>query len=223
MNFKHPIILGSSSPRRQFLMKAVGFDFTIKSPNVDESYPTDLQLDRVPRYLALKKAQMLVSVLTNEIILTADTIVILENKILNKPENRDQAMNMLSDLSGKSHRVITAVCLTSKMKESCFEESTQVRFRHLSQSDIESYVDEYNPFDKAGAYGAQECLPAGYNPCSTEEINFLASIGKMNLFDESIVQKNNADVSIIEKIDGSYFNVMGLPIHLVSHHLRSFE
>lgn len=189
MNFKHPLILASSSPRRQYLMKEAGFEFTIEKPEEDESFPFSMPVHEVPRYLAEKKAKSIEYKLKgNEVILTSDTVVIIDGQILNKPKDRDEAITMLSQLSGKTHTVITAVCLLSKSKVDCFDDSTKVTFKELSENEITYYVDHYKPFDKAGAYGAQD---------------WIGMVG-------------------INKIDGSYFTVMGLPMHKVYTHLQQF-
>jgi septum formation protein len=223
MNFNRPIILASSSPRRQFLMKEAGFHFTVESPDIDESYPAQMPVQDVPRYLAEKKARVFESEITDEVVVTSDTVVILGTRILNKPADRPDAMDMLTQLSGRNHTVITAVCLLAKNKFDCFDDRTEVTFRKLTHTEIENYIDNYRPFDKAGAYGAQDCLPEGFNPCSDEEIDFLRQIGKTDLIDKSV---NGAQpgirISIIESISGSYFNVMGLPLHKVYKHLKDF-
>ena len=222
MNFKHPIILGSSSPRRKFLLQEAGFTFTVVSPEIDESYPDSLPPNEVPAFLAQKKADAFQKISNDAIVITADTIVILNSRILNKPNDRTEAISMLMDLSGKTHTVITSVCLSYHKKRNCFDDFSYVTFRNIGRSEIENYVDSYKPFDKAGAYGAQECLPSGYNPCSIDEIEFLQRIDNLNLIENSIVRKGISGVSIIEKIEGSYFNVMGLPIHLVHQHIQNF-
>ena len=182
---QRPLVLASSSPRRQYLMKEAGFEFTIEKPGVDEDFPSTLPVEQVARYLAEKKAEFFRPNLREEIIVTADTVVILDNTILNKPADRDEAIAMLSRLSGNTHRVMTGVCILSKEKEEAFDDTTAVTFRELTREEIEYYVDHYQPYDKAGAYGAQD---------------FIGMIA-------------------IEKIVGSYFNVMGLPIHRVYQHL----
>lgn len=180
-NKTHTIILASSSPRRQYLMREAGFSFTVEKPEADESFPDNLPVEQVARYLALKKAEYFRTNIQKEIIVTADTVVILENKILNKPANRAEAISMLTALSGKTHIVMTGVCILSVAKEESFDDTTEVTFKKLTQQEIEFYVDHYKPYDKAGAYGAQD---------------FIGMIA-------------------IEEIKGSYFNVMGLPIHKV--------
>lgn len=180
-----PLIVASSSPRRQYLMKEAGFTFTVEKPDVDESFPADLPVDQVAKYLAEKKAEYFRPAMKEEIVLTADTVVILEGKILNKPTDRNEALEMLTHLSGKTHLVMTGVCIISKEKELSFEDTTEVTFQPLTKYEIEYYVDTYKPFDKAGAYGAQDWI----------------------------------GMVAIQKIVGSYFNVMGLPIHLVYQQL----
>ncbi len=223
MNFKHPLILASSSPRRQFLMQQAGFQFTVATPDIDESFPPTLPVEEIPRYLAEKKARVFENHITGAVVMTSDTVVILDRQVLNKPIDRNEAVNMLSRLSGRTHVVITAVCLLSQSKIDCFDDRTEVTFRKLTSKEIESYIDHYKPFDKAGAYGAQDCLPEGFNPCSQEEIDFLQQIGKMDLINKSVNDINpGTRIPIIENIKGSYFTVMGLPLHKVYAHLKRF-
>jgi septum formation protein len=222
MNFKRPLILASSSPRRQFLMKEAGFEFTIQSPDIDESFSSDMPVELVPTYLAEKKARVLLPQINQEIVVASDTVVILNKTILNKPKDRKEAIEMLQSLSGKIHLVITAVCLLSKEKSICFDDRTEVTFKKLTNKEIEFYIDNYKPFDKAGSYGAQDCLPAGVNPCSMEEIAFLKSIDKMPLIEKSISTQAGLGMVAIEKINGSYFTVMGLPMHRVHEELKKF-
>ena len=188
MSLQRPLILASSSPRRQYLMKEAGFNFTVEKPDVDESFPAKLPSEQVAKYLAEKKAEYFRLAMKNEIVLTADTIVVLEDKILNKPSDRIEAISMLGELSGHTHRVITGVCIMSMEKEESFDDTTEVTFQKLTQQEIEFYVDHYKPYDKAGAYGAQDWI----------------------------------GMVAIRKIVGSYFNVMGLPIHKVYQHLISW-
>lgn len=188
MSLQRPLILASSSPRRQYLMKEAGFNFTVEKPDVDESFPAELPSEQVAKYLAEKKAEYFRLAMKNEIVLTADTIVVLEDKILNKPSDRIEAISMLGELSGHTHRVITGVCIMSMEKEESFDDTTEVTFQKLTQQEIEFYVDHYKPYDKAGAYGAQDWI----------------------------------GMVAIRKIVGSYFNVMGLPIHKVYQHLISW-
>jgi septum formation protein len=223
MNFKHPLILASSSPRRQFLLHEAGFQFTVRNPDIDESYPKDMQPEHVPVYLASKKAAVIEAKCSDAVIIASDTIVIVDQIILNKPFDRADAIRMLSMLSGRTHQVITAVCLMNNSKIDAFDDHTMVTFRKLTQAEIASYVDRLHPMDKAGAYGAQDCLPAGMNPCSQEEMDFLIHINKPNLIDQSVNRTvQDSRIEMIEKIDGSYFTVMGLPIHEVYKHLIEF-
>ncbi len=223
MNFTRPLILASSSPRRQYLMREAGFQFRVQVPDIDESFPPDMPVTEVPKYLAEKKARVFESQLKDEIVISSDTIVILNNKILNKPLHREEAIEMLSRLSGHTHTVITAVCLLSKEKIDCFDDHTEVTFKKLTTEEISFYVDNYKPYDKAGAYGAQDCLPAGVNPCSNEEIQFLKQIGKLELIEKTFtVTQTGIGMVAIEKINGSYFTVMGIPIHLVYSHVKNF-
>lgn len=220
MSFNRPLILASSSPRRQFLMREIGFQFTIAVPDIDESFPEDMEALLVPGYLAAKKAAVFQHDLSEEVVLASDTVVIINQQLLNKPIDREDAIRMISMLSGKTHQVITAFCLLDKTTSKVFQEKTNVTFRKLSKPEIIRYIDTFKPFDKAGAYGAQECLPPAVNPCAAEEIDFLTRIGKSDLIAKSIVDTDsNNRVSIIEKIEGSYFNVMGLPIHKVHEQL----
>jgi septum formation protein len=218
--FNRPLTLASSSPRRQYLMKEVGFEFTVEKPEVDEDFPSSLPVDQVAKYLAEIKAEWFRPKMRDQIVVTADTVVILGDTILNKPENRDHAIEMLTALAGKTHKVMTGVCIVSKEKEESFDDTTEVTFNPLSRKEIELYIDTFKPYDKAGSYGAQDCLPPGMNPCSLEEIEFLRSIRKDRLMQDTIT-KNAADarVVVIRKISGSYFNVMGLPIHKVYQRL----
>jgi septum formation protein len=182
------LILASTSPRRQFLLREAGFEFTVESPVADEHFPPELPVHEVARYLAIKKAEYFRTRIRDEIVLTADTVVILNQEILNKPQSRQEAIAMLSRLSGHTHTVTTGVCILSAKKEISFDDSTQVTFANLSREEIEYYVDTFKPYDKAGAYGAQD---------------FIGMIG-------------------IERIEGSYFNVMGLPVHKVYRILKSW-
>ena len=184
------LILASKSPRRKQLLHDMGFDFEIRTKSVDEDYSTNLKREEIAIYLCEKKAKAFSEneIGENEIIITADTIVCLGNEILNKPGNSQHAIEMLNMLSGKEHQVITGVCLRNKVKIHSFYVVSDVYFRHLTQKEIEFYVENYKPFDKAGAYGIQEWI--GY-------------IG-------------------IEKIKGSYYNVVGLPTARLYEELKVF-
>tara|TARA_B100000809_G_C15137026_1_gene531082 strand:+ start:1588 stop:2172 length:585 start_codon:yes stop_codon:yes gene_type:complete len=184
------IILASKSPRRQNLLKELGFDFEIKTKEIEEIYPPELQREHVALFLSELKASAFIEDLKeNDLIITSDTIVCLGDEIIGKPKGREDAIKMLGKLSGNKHEVITAVTLLSKEKQHTFFEETAVYFKPLTSPEIEYYVDNYQPFDKAGSYGIQEWI--GY-------------IG-------------------IEKIIGSYFNVMGLPVKRVYEELLAFN
>lgn len=201
-------------------MKEAGFSFRIEKPDIDESFPSSLPPRRVAPYLATKKAESFRLNLRDEIVITADTVVILDDKILNKPADRNEAIAMLTALSGRTHLVVTGVSIVSKEKEETFDETSEVTFFDLTPAQINHYVDHYKPLDKAGAYGAQDCLPAGVNPCSPEELNFLKSINRPELAAESFTPRPDGVAMVaIQKITGSYFNVMGLPVHKVYQHL----
>ncbi|HSZ25936.1 MAG TPA: Maf family nucleotide pyrophosphatase [Cytophagaceae bacterium] len=185
----YQIILASQSPRRRQILKDAGISFESKVKDTNEDFPSSLPKQEVPVYLANKKATAFIKELKeNELLITADTVVIIKNEILNKPRDKGEAMQMLQKISGTMHEVVTGVCLTSLHKQISFSDLTKVYFLPLSSKDIEYYIDNYKPFDKAGSYGIQE---------------YIGHIG-------------------IEKIEGSYFNVMGLPIHKVIQHLRAF-
>lgn len=218
MNFKRHLILASSSPRRQFLVREAGFNFEVRKPDVEEDFPLSMSAEEVPLFLASKKADFF-KVEPDEVVLTADTIVVINGTILNKPGDRDEAIRMLTTLSGKMHQVFTGVCISSAKKRKLFREETEVIFKQLKREEIEYYVDGFRPYDKAGSYGAQECLPHGMNPCSPDEVAFLNKIKKPDLFESTLSSKA---IAAIDHINGSYFNVMGLPIHRVYYELEAF-
>jgi len=183
------IILGSSSPRRNELLKSLGFDFVINPSNADENYPLNLKGHEIPVFLAEKKASLFNGVLTEtDLLITADTIVWCEGEIFNKPINFEEGKLMLQTLSGKMHEVFTAVCLKSANKQIIFYDATKVYFKKFTNEEIEYYLNKYKPYDKAGSYGVQEWI--GY-------------IG-------------------IEKIEGSFYNVMGLPVKKLHEELMKF-
>ena len=185
MNFTKTLILVSKSPRRQALLKEAGIPFIVKTQDTDESYPPHLEAGEVAMFIATKKALTLKDQIADEIVLAADTVVRVDERILGKPENRSHAREMLLTLSGKAHLVTTGVCLLTKDGKTVFDETTEVYFRSLASEEIDYYIDHYKPFDKAGAYGIQEWI----------------------------------GMVAVEKIVGSYFNVMGLPVHAVYRHL----
>ncbi len=176
---KH-IILASGSPRRQYFLKELGLDFEIRLKEVDEVYPTTLKGNQITDFLSKLKAKPFKKELKeNDILITADTIVWLENKAIGKPKNLEHAKEMLSNLSGKTHEVISSICITTKSKQITINDSTLVKMKKLSKQEIDYYINNFSPLDKAGSYGIQEWF--GY--------------------------------IAIEKIEGSYFNVMGFPTH----------
>ncbi|MBT8321121.1 MAG: septum formation protein Maf [Eudoraea sp.] len=153
------IILASGSPRRQQLLGDMGIAFTLSSNSVDESYPPKLMGAAIPQYLAKKKAAALLSQLkANDILITADTVVWHQDTSLEKPGNKAEARDMLTALSGDWHEVITAVCITHQGKHQLICEHTRVKFASLTSDEIDFYIEEYKPFDKAGSYGIQEWL-----------------------------------------------------------------
>ena len=158
---KYNFILASKSPRRQELLKSLGIDFQVKTKDVDENYPPEISPDQIPGYLAEKKAKAFANELNNnDLLITADTIVVLNGKVLEKPDDYDHAFKMLSELSGKMHEEITGVCISSTKKPVVFSSLTNVQFKKLSEAEIDYYISNYKPFDKAGAYGIQEWIGA---------------------------------------------------------------
>lgn len=157
---KYQIILASNSPRRKELMSGLGVDYVVKTlPDVDESYPDSLQGGDIPEFIACKKAGAYRSILQpGELLITADTIVWLDGKVLGKPQGREGAVEMLRALSGKKHQVFTGVCLTTTEWQKSFTAASDVLFDELSDEEIAYYVDRYQPMDKAGAYGVQEWI-----------------------------------------------------------------
>lgn len=186
---EYKIILASGSPRRHQLMRDAGFDFEVRLKPTEEIYPGTLLPEEIPEYLScLKAAAFKGELKTGELLITADTIVCLGAKVLGKPRNREHAIEMLHQLSGQKHQVVTGVCLTTSERQQTFSAFTDVYFKDLTEEEITYYVDRYKPFDKAGGYGIQEWI--GY-------------IG-------------------IERIDGSFYNVMGLPVQKLYETLKSF-
>ena len=193
-NLQHyRIVLGSNSPRRKELLAGLDLEFEVEViPGIDESYPDDLMADEIPAYIARKKAEAYLEKMTdNELLITADTIVVTygqPDRILGKPADREEAIEMLCHLSDHVHEVITGVCLTTKPKTVSFSVSSAVAFSKLEKDDIIYYVDKYRPYDKAGSYGIQEWI--GY-------------VG-------------------VEAINGSFYNVMGLPVQRLYQELKKF-
>ena len=157
---KYQIILASNSPRRKELMSGLGVDYVVRTlPDVDESYPADLAGAAIPEYISCEKADAYRSIMQpGELLITADTIVWLDGKVLGKPEGREGAVEMLRSLSGKSHQVFTGVCLTTTEWQKSFTAASDVEFDVLSEEEIRYYVDKYQPMDKAGAYGVHEWI-----------------------------------------------------------------
>ena len=152
------IILASNSPRRKELLNQLGLDFEVRvMSGIDESYPDNLPSKDVAEYIASKKSSAY-SIASDELLITADTIVVVGHDILGKPHDREDACRMLRELSGKTHQVVTGVCLTTSKEQRRFSVTTDVTFKQLSDAEIEHYVDKYKPFDKAGAYGIQEWI-----------------------------------------------------------------
>lgn len=222
---QYHFILASKSPRRQYLLKELGFEFEIITKEVDESFPENLKAQEIPLYLCRKKADAFSGSLNdNSIVITADTIVWIKNHVMNKPADQQEAIKMLRLLSGNMHEVFTGVCLKSKNKETSFYTVSKVYFKHLSDKEIDQYITIFKPYDKAGAYGAQECMPHNVPPCSREEVAFLANINKsgLNTIDSAKSTQETIGTYFVEKIEGSYFNVMGLPLKELYEELLKF-
>lgn len=186
---RYEVILASKSPRRQALLKEIVPEFSIMLRDTAETYPSTLKGAQIVEHLANLKASAFDGELAdNQLLITADTIVWIDDMVLGKPKDRSGAIDMLRQLSGRKHTVFTGVCLKTNQKKRVFSVATDVFFRPLYDGEIEYYVDKYQPFDKAGSYGVQEWI--GY-------------VG-------------------VERIDGSYFNVMGLPVQRLYQELKEF-
>ena len=157
---KYKVILASGSPRRRELMAGLGVNYEVRIlPDVDESYPDTLQGEEIPLYIAKEKADAYIPMIQpDELIITADTIVWLDGKVLGKPRDREDALQMLRTMSGRTHKVFTGVCITTTDWQRSFTAQTEVRFATLSEDEIIYYVDNFKPMDKAGAYGVQEWI-----------------------------------------------------------------
>ena len=221
MNLKgKKIILGSASPRRQQLLKELFPEVEVRVKHVHEDFPKNLTGADIPLFLCRQKADAFKGeLMPDEILITADTVVWFDNHVLNKPADRAEALQMLQKLSGNAHQVFTGVCIATAAGKKVFSVESKVRFKKLKQQELLEYIDQYKPYDKAGAYGAQECLPAGMNPLSEKERNFLIEIGKPDLFETT--RTIQVRIPLIEKIEGSYFNVMGLPVVELWENLQS--
>lgn len=176
---KYNVILASKSPRRQQFFKDLDIDFTVQLKEVDEIYPKELIGFEITDFLADLKSKSFTDLNENELLITSDTIVWLDNKAFGKPKNETEAYIMLQELSGKKHEVITSISIKNKNFQKIINDTTLVYFKELSNDEINYYIKNYQPYDKAGAYGIQEW------------IGYIA----------------------IDKIEGSYFNVAGLPVH----------
>ena len=185
---KYKVILASGSPRRRELMAGLGVNYEVRIlPDVDESYPDTLQGEEIPLYIAKEKADAYIPMMQpDELIITADTIVWLDGKVLGKPRDREDALQMLRTMSGRTHEVFTGVCITTTDWQRSFTAQTEVRFATLSEEEIAYYVDNFQPMDKAGAYGVQE---------------WIGFVG-------------------VSRLEGSYFNVMGLPVQRLYQELK---
>lgn len=187
---KYKIILASQSPRRQELLRGLNIPFEIKDIEVEETFPKGLVGVDIPMFLAEKKADAFNDMMEeNTLLITADTIVWHEGKVFGKPKDKDEAAHMLKSLSGKTHQVITGVCLSTQKKRKVFSVISEVRFAKLNHKEINYYLDHYKPYDKAGGYGVQE---------------WIGFVG-------------------VEFIEGSYFNVMGLPIQRLYNELKNWK
>lgn len=191
LRLKNRILLGSKSPRRREILDLLNIPYTIVSiPGIDESYPDSLDLKAVSEYISNKKADVFLKKLEgDELIITADTVVICDGKILGKPHGKEEAIDMLKFLSGKTHIVTTGVTVATLEKRVSFTSESYVTFAELTDEEISFYVDTYHPYDKAGAYGIQEWIGA----------------------------------VAVAKIDGSFYNVMGLPVHRLYQELKKFQ
>ncbi|MEZ4936480.1 MAG: Maf family nucleotide pyrophosphatase [Crocinitomicaceae bacterium] len=188
MNYKWDFILGSKSPRRKELLEKLGLKFRLEAKEVEEIYPEDLDSQRVPLFLAELKSKAFESLRENELVITSDTVVIFQNEILGKPSNKREAQETLSKLSNQWHEVVTGVCLRTTDKKVSFTDTTRVKFKALREEEINFYIDNFHPFDKAGSYGIQDWF----------------------------------GVTCVDRIEGCYFNVMGLPVRLIYKELEQF-
>lgn len=188
-NIQHyKIVLASNSPRRRELLSGLNLEYTVRVlPDIDESYPDTLKGEEIPMYISREKAEAYRnSMAEDELIITADTVVCINEKVLGKPCTLEEAKEMLRELSGKTHQVITGVCLMTRDLQRTFSATTQVTFDVLTEDEIEFYVEKFRPLDKAGAYGVQE---------------WIGFVG-------------------VSRLEGSYFNVMGLPVQRLYQELK---
>ena len=188
-NIQHyKIVLASNSPRRRELLSGLNLEYTVRVlPDIDESYPDTLKGEEIPMYISREKAKAYRnSMAEDELIITADTVVCINEKVLGKPRTQEEAKEMLRELSGKTHQVITGVCLMTCGLQRTFSATTQVTFDVLTEDEIEFYVEKFRPLDKAGAYGVLE---------------WIGFVG-------------------VSRLEGSYFNVMGLPVQRLYQELK---
>lgn len=184
------LVLVSKSPRRSYLLEQAGISFTVRTADIEEVYPAETPVEEVAGYLARLKATASLHLLgsDNEVLLTADSVVIIDGKIYGKPRDRNEAIATISLLSGRRHSVITGCCLKSRSKEDAFSSRSEVHMHPITRSEMEAYVDRYRPYDKAGAYAIQEWI----------------------------------GLAKIRHIEGTYPNIMGLPVDMVYSRLMSF-
>ena len=189
MSYK--ILLASNSPRRREILGLLKIPFTVVTlDGIDESYPADLEPDKISEYISNKKAnEFLKKIGDNDLIITADTVVICDGKIMGKPKDAEDAVKMLKTLAGKTHKVTTGVTVATKDNRESYTSESYVTFADLTEDEIRYYVDTFHPLDKAGAYGIQEWIGA----------------------------------VAVSKIDGSFYNVMGLPVHRLYCVLKTFQ
>ena len=190
INERYKVILASNSPRRRELLAGLGLQFEVRVlADIDENYPPTLPATQIAKYIAHKKAEANRAIMAkNEMIITADTIVVVDDMVMGKPADDADAIRMLSTLSGKTHKVITGVCITTLNKQTVFDVTTGVTFKTLTDEEINYYITHFHPTDKAGAYGIEEWI--GY-------------IG-------------------VTGLEGSYYNVMGLPVQRIYDELCEF-
>ena len=187
---KYNILLGSRSPRRRELLAQLRLPFKVVTlGGIDETYPEDMWSESIPEYLANKKADAYLEAMhDDDMVITSDTLVMIDDKVLGKPRSVDDAVRMLMDLSGRVHKVVSGVCICTRAKRVSFSSTTEVKFAELSEAEARYYVENYQPLDKAGAYGIQEWIGC----------------------------------VAVEWINGSFYNVMGLPVHRLYRELKAF-
>jgi septum formation protein len=185
---KYNLILASKSPRRQQFLKDLGLDFEIQLKEVEEVYPNQLKGIEITDFLAELKSKPFENLSSNDILITSDTIVWLNDEAIGKPKDKQDAVRILNKLSGKKHQVITSICIKTSKSIKIVNDITEVYFKELTSEEINFYLNNFKPFDKAGSYGIQD---------------WIGFIG-------------------VEKIEGSYFNVMGLPVHKLYTELSKF-